>query len=150
MTSGACISGVEIWRKSGRPQSKCLYFYFVDRFFISRTLLAVVRSCHAHTRFTANVLLLWYRTACKYAQISLYLFLGINLNMEEHSTTALTMCWYLILDWVCVDLLQLWECTEQFSFAFIIKKPPCPRKELWSPVGRSDLLTNSDWFSQWK
>ena len=37
--------------------------------------------------------------------------------MEKHSTTAPKMCWYLILDWVCVDLLELWKCNEQFSFA---------------------------------
>ena len=33
-----------------------------------RTGSVVIRSCHAHTRFTGSVLLRWFRMACKYTQ----------------------------------------------------------------------------------
>ena len=33
-----------------------------------RTGSVVIRSCHAHTRFTESVLLRWFRMACKYTQ----------------------------------------------------------------------------------
>ena len=59
-----------MWRKRSKAiksQSKFLVFDSVDRFFISRTLSTVVRSCHAHTRFIKSVLLLWGRMACEYA-----------------------------------------------------------------------------------
>jgi len=39
------------------------YVLFLDSTFRMHSVVA--RSCHAHTRFTGNALLQWYRTACK-------------------------------------------------------------------------------------
>ena len=70
--------------------------------------------------------------------------------MEEHSTAPLKICWYSILDWVCVWTCSSYESTMN-SFQLHVKlKYLSPHKEPWSPVGKSDLLTNSDCFLQLK
>ena len=139
-------------RKSGQLDHNPNIF-FLSRWSVLyfRTLSAVVRSCHAHTRFTESALLLWYRTACKYAWNMVISIFGNKLKYGRtlHCFAENLLVFNSALG-VCVWTCSSYESTMN-SFQLHVKfKNLSPLKEPWSPVGKSDLLTNSDWFLRLK
>ena len=71
-----------------------------------RTHSAVVKSCHAHTRFIESVLLQWYRMACKCLQIIIF-YESINITKNALVFPSIWRYLVKILNRIC-----MWSCGE--------------------------------------